>query len=112
GWWRGVDTALVHALRGPGPRIRLTAPGLLGDHGGSDGALLLLLPRGLREQVAADPDAWAWIRRTRAVHRVAAAPTLRAGGSWMSLCSGVDARDTLPPFLPWGRNADGAFGHA
>lgn len=104
-----LDTAsapLLRRLGAQGGRVRLTSLGLVGDSGMGSPAYYVLLGEPTRSRLFADYPAF---RRTRAVLRQVDRPTVSAGTFLMGPSVGLDAREVLPPFLPYGRNQDGAY---
>ncbi|MGD2064493.1 MAG: hypothetical protein PVF51_13045 [Nitrospirota bacterium] len=102
-----ADATLLRRL-GTGGRVAVTATGLAGDSGMGSAAYFLTLRGASRERLLAD---YATFRDTRAVVRAVTRPTLSTGAFLMTPCVGLDATRLLPPFLPVGRNEDGAFAH-
>lgn len=63
-----------------------------------------------RERITSTAERYRDALHSREVVRGTTAPTLADSGFLMGLAIGLDHRDTLPPFLPVGRNEDHMFG--
>lgn len=103
------DSASAALLRRAGSAtldVRVTSLGLVGDSGMGSPSYYLLLPEPSRRALYAD---YTRHRTTRAVLRAVARPTLSTGTFLMGPSLGLDARELLPPLLPYGRNQDGTL---
>jgi hypothetical protein len=102
-----ADVALIAAFsRGRG-RIVVTSAGVIGDSGMAPQTYFLSLHGAARDRLLENYELH---RATRGVHRGAAVPTISNTHFFMSPHAAFDLRDTIPPFPPVLRNADGAFG--
>jgi hypothetical protein len=102
-----ADPGLVNAFsRGRG-RIVVTSVGVAGDSGMTPTMYFLALQGAARERMLENYESH---RGTRAVHRGADVATISNTAFFMSPHAAFDVRDTIPPFPPVLRNADGVFG--
>ena len=103
-----IDDAQPQLLRLlPKGRVGLTFVGHAGDAGASSNASRLFLEGASLGRLirAGYPEGM----RTREVGRAVARPTLGDGLFCLGMNMGLDNREMLPPFMPAGRNEDGAF---
>lgn len=109
---RGMSPGLLRVLRRDGGFVAVTMCGILGDCAStSAGGLLALEPSSAR-LLAGDDAAWALATSSREIVRVARRPLVTDQPGLMTYACGYDGRALLPPFLPFGRNADALFGYA
>jgi hypothetical protein len=102
-----ADSGLVAAFsRGRG-RVLVTSAGVAGDSGMASSLYFLWLDGAARQQLLENYELY---RSTRAVHRSADVTTISNTAFFMTPHAAFDVRDTIPPFPPVLRNADGAFG--
>jgi len=102
-----ADSGLVSAFaRGRG-RVLVTSAGVAGDSGMASSLYFLWLDGAARQQLLENYEVY---RATRAVHRGADVATISNTAFFMTPHAAFDVRDTIPPFPPVLRNADGAFG--
>ena len=102
-----ADSALVAAFSSGRGRIVVSSAGVAGDSGMAAPMYFLWLTGHQRERLLEDYESY---RATRAVHRGAEVVTISNTPFFMSPHAAFDVRDTIPPFPPVLRNADGAFG--
>ncbi len=108
--WPHMGPWSVRALAAPAPpTVVLASGGLFGDEGTAGNAHRLFLTEGLGSRLLDRPDAWQRWRETRRSLRIAPGPTISPLPQFMTAWAATDTRGTLPPFLPGGRGADGAF---
>ncbi|HKJ69239.1 MAG TPA: cysteine peptidase family C39 domain-containing protein [bacterium] len=108
----GINSELLRRISNAHTRVALTFMGLAGDCGmGQAGNLgfLLLTADSLRRLVE-NRQKYAANRVTRYVKCVPRRMVLTDSPACMSGNIGLDARETLPPFMPINRNGDGVFG--
>ena len=102
-----ADSALVAALSSGRGRVVVTSVGVAGDSGMAAPMYFLWLTGLQRERLLENYESY---RATRAVHRGAEIATISNTSFFMTPHAAFDLRDTIPPFPPVLRNADGAFG--
>lgn len=85
---------------------RVVTTGMVGDAGMGSALYRLLLGGAAKERLLA---AWDAVRLSRELLRGVTQPTLSLHPLLMLPCAALDHRSMLPPFLPTGRNSDGAF---
>ncbi|HWB17569.1 MAG TPA: hypothetical protein VG538_14270 [Vicinamibacterales bacterium] len=109
-----LETACQHmiaAVQNPGDlTIRLTFAGLAGDSARYCATRLLLSRGRIRQQLLFDVRSLALATTTREVHWIPTRLSITHDAACVGYCMGLLNVDTLPPFLPVGRNEDGVFG--
>ncbi len=105
---RLATVAVSSQLKARG-RVLISSCGLVGDSAMGSPFSYLLLQGPAGQRFAQDYSA---LRLSRQVHRAAPALTLAFNDSFMSYCTGIAARQLLPPHLPFGRNHDAQFAAA
>jgi len=90
--------------------VALTMNGLAGDCGMASPRYYLSLAGPSRERLVASEDAYRAAFTSRGIVRAVPQPTVCAESFVMTTFFGFDNRDSLPPFLPVGRNSDGVLG--
>jgi hypothetical protein len=103
-----TDPALVHRLARQAGKILVTAHGIVGDISCQSADILLF-----SEQLACAEETYHWAYAQREIAQGARQVTLtRDAFSFTGMCiGGLDNRELLPPFGPFGRCDDILFGH-
>jgi hypothetical protein len=90
-------------------KIAVTMTGACGDSGMGSSRMFLGLTGTNREALLATEENYRSSLTSREVLRVTSSPTIGQGGLFMTMNSGFDSRDLLPPFFPVLRGSDGLF---
>jgi len=90
-------------------KIAVTMTGVCGDSGMGSSRMFLGLTGKNREALIGTEESYRSSLTSREVLRVTSSPTIGQGGLFMTMNSGFDNRDLLPPFFPVLRGSDGLF---
>jgi hypothetical protein len=90
--------------------VAVTQLGLAGDAATGSVLHYLLLEGAGRGRLLASEERYRDALASRQVLRGVRQPTITDHPFFMAYCTGLDCRRLLPPFMPYGRNADGVFG--
>jgi hypothetical protein len=102
---------VLQACNDSNSTVRLTFAGLAGDSAIWCPYRLLFVSGPTRLRLLADPRAFELALASRETVRMVDRYTVSHEPTCMAYCMGLDNRHLLPPFMPFGRNEDGLFGH-
>ena len=103
---RAADILPV-ALPGDAGTVTVTSPGTYGDSGFGRARTALALEGRSRQTLL--EAGYSEARLSREVLRIAETDLVGPSLHFMAMQAGYDCRETIPPFLPLGRNPDGFF---
>jgi len=107
-----ADLGLAELLESGTARVAVTMAGIAGHTGMESGRMVLGLRGPARDAVIRRAADYARARVSRFHVRAAAGWVVSSGAFLMAPSIGLDARQTLPPFMPVGRNDEGIFAMA
>ena len=112
-----INDELLKRLQDPQARVTLTFPGLIGDCGWGapfgfwgDPMGFLLMEGDSHSRLTHTEEHYRQSCKSREILRVTPTPTLSDASFSMSTFLGMDNRELLPPFFPFGRGSDTLFG--
>jgi hypothetical protein len=90
----------------PEDKVYLVSPGTYGDTAMGNSVNTVILEGASRQRL--HEEGYEQLRLSRNLVRIATAPTLTKGLTFMATQFAADNRTPLPPFMTYGRNIDGA----
>jgi len=107
-----INPAFVEDMQLPNAKVAITYIGSVGDSGlrKNSNASRLFLKNGDYERLVSSEQEYAMNLNTRNILRVAPYNTISKNDLFINMCTGLDNRNLLPPFMPVQRRDDGIFG--
>ena len=105
-----TEAHLPGTAMSPHSYVVMSQFGIVGDLGQASPSWVLTSSGDQRKVLLSSADRYEMARRSRFGIRVADVTTFTDSPFCMTYATGVDGRMVLPPFIPLGRNSDGAFG--